>query len=133
MENRARLVVAAIAAGALLMLSPGASARKNKKAVTGIVAGTVFQQSGFTLKRARVTVTPLPADGTTPRKKQIKHARTDDRGEFAVRVPGQGLRYNVRVEADGWQAVEKEVEVPWDQRVDMNFRLKPAPRGGASK
>ena len=132
MANRARLLTAILSL-ALFLPSPAASAKKKKKVITGVIAGTVFQRSGFTLKRARVTVTPIPADGSKPPKKQIKHAVTDDRGEFAVRVPGQGLRYNVRVEADGWQAAEREVAVTWDQRVDVSFRLKPEPRGGTSK
>jgi len=132
MANRARLLAAALSL-ALLLPWPAASAKKKKKVVTGVIAGTVFQRSGFTLKSARVTVTPIPADGVKPAKKQIRHVVTDDRGEFAVRVPGQGLRYNVRVEAEGWQAAEKEVEVAWDQRVDVSFRLKPEPGGGTSK
>lgn len=127
--------LAVAAAAALLALSPSPSqaAKKKRQEPTGVIAGTVFQRSGFSLKRARVTVTPVLPEGKKVKKKQIRRTSTDDRGEFAVRVPGHWLRYNVRVEADGWVAAEKQVEVPWDQRVEVTFRLQPAPRGGKSK
>jgi len=116
---------------ALGLLPPPTEAKKQE--LTGVVAGTVFQQTGFALPKASVTVAPIPADGAKLKKKQIKHLETDSRGEFAVRMPGGGVRYTVRVEAEGWQSQEKEVEIPWDQRVDVNFRLKPASEGETSQ
>ena len=137
MEKRARLLSAAALLVLVLGLAPKAADAKknkqNKQTLTGVVAGTVFQKSGFSLRNADVTVTPVVSDGAKIGKKQIHRAVTDARGEFAIRVPGGGLRYTVSVESEGWRPEQKDVEVPWDQRVDVNFRLEPATNEGSAK
>jgi hypothetical protein len=135
MEKRARLLRTLALLVLVSGLPPEAAIAKKKgnQTQTGVIAGTVFQQSGFVLRGAGVMVKPMVADGVKIDKKQIHSVKTDGRGEFAVRVPGGGLRYTVSVESEGWQSQQKDVEVPWDQRVDVNFRLKPAPGGESTK
>jgi len=133
MENRARLLKIGVLLALALGLFPSSAEAKKKQELTGVIGGTVFQRTGFALPNASVTVTPVPADGSKIKKKEIKSLVTDSRGEYAVRVPGGGMRYTVKVEAEGWQSQEKEAEIPWDQRVDVNFRLKPASEGETSQ
>ena len=130
-----RILTAGLLAIALTgWASPAAAKKKNDKKAdaerTGVVAGTVFQHSGFSLPGARVTVAPAPEDASEGSKIKAQQAVTDSRGEFAVRVPAESMRYNVTVEAEGWQPAEKMVQVEWDQRVEVFFRLKPAPGKG---
>ena len=128
--------------GALLMLlsgillpGPAEGAKKKKATQTfGVIAGSVFQESGRSLRGAGVAVTPKPEAGTPPKKSKAFKAVTDSRGEFAVRVPSGTMRYTVRVEAKGFQSQEKMVTVEWNQRVDVFFRLKAVrEQRGASK
>ncbi len=126
-----RALVAGFLGAAMLVSAPAALAKKKTRGAEhyGVVAGTVFQETGFLLRGARVTLTPVPADGAQVKKKQIQHTVTDNRGEFAFRVPAGAMRYTVRAEADGWEPAEKTVEVQWDQRVDVVLRLRPATKG----
>lgn len=122
-EILAVLEVAILAA----LLLPVQTAAKDKRPPEklGIIAGTVFQESGLSLRGATVTVTPAPGERSQVNRKDVKSAVSDSRGEFAVRVPGGSMRYTVRVEAEGWQPAEKTVVVQWEERVDVFFRLKP--------
>ena len=134
MDRHARLLTPLVLAALLALFGPAATTqRKKSDQKFGVIAGTVFQQSGFSLRGARVKVIPMPADGSHPKKKDIKSTVSDSRGEFAVRVPAGAMRYTVRVEADGWQSAERVVVLEWDQRIDLSFRLKPAGSEGASK
>lgn len=130
-----RAFLAGLLAAALLVSAPAGLAKKKKRRPEryGVIAGTVFQNSGFLLRGARVTLTPVPPDGSKVKKKDIQETVTDNRGEFAFRVPAGAMRYTIRVEADGWEPAEKTVEVQWDQRVDTVFRLRPAANKGKRK
>jgi len=89
-----------------------------------VIAGTVFQSSGFLLRGAEVIVSPQPGAGSRVKvKKQV--TRTDTAGEFAVRVPAVPLRYSVSVKAAGFAGQEKEVEIAGEQRVGVLFHLNP--------
>ncbi len=131
--GRRTLLIALLAAFRAFV--PPARAKKKKRGTEryGVVAGTVFQSNGFSLRGAKVTLTPVPADGSAPKKKQIQRTATDSRGEFAFRVPAGAMRYTIRAEADGWEPAEKTVQVQWDQRVDIVLRLRPAADKGKRK
>jgi hypothetical protein len=98
-----------------------------------VIAGTVFQPSGLSLRGAEITVTPRPEPDSPPVKLKTQTTTSDERGEFAVRVPSGSMRYTVRVEAKGFQPDEKEVQVEWDQRVDVFFRLRAADNESGAK
>jgi len=130
-----RTLLIALLAAFRAFVPPAARAKKKKRGTEryGVVAGTVFQSNGFSLRGAKVTLTPIPADGSAPKKKQIQRTATDSRGEFAFRVPAGAMRYTIRAEADGWEPAEKTVQVQWDQRVDIVLRLRPAADKGKRK
>lgn len=132
MEKLSRLLSLALAGCLLTAAASDLLAAKKKKKQEerfGVIAGTVFRASGLSLPGATVTAIPNP-EQVNPSKKRKKDltARTDNRGEFAIRVPAGSMRYTVRVEAEGHQPVEKQVHVQWDQRVEQFFRLKPIPK-----
>jgi len=110
----------------LVLLFAGAPAeaqRRKQPQSYAVIAGTVFQETGLSLPGARITVTPLESEGG----RRVTKAATETsnaQGEFAIRVPAGSMRYNVKVEARGFEPAEKEVQVEWDQRVEVFFRLK---------
>lgn len=131
MERTARLLIFPILVVSLALLAPVVARAKKRKPPPdyALIAGTVFQKSGFSLRGARVTVRPAPEDGAVVSKKHVWKAVSDARGEFAIRVPAGAMRYTIRVEAKGWQPAEKSVTVHWDEHFDIFFRLKPLAAG----
>jgi hypothetical protein len=138
LKRAAGAVRAALPALALLGLwagtLPEASAAKRKKAPQSyaVIAGTVFEENGRSVPGARIVVTPLAPEGEKPVTGRAE-GTSDSRGEFAVRVPSGSMRYNVRVEARGFEPAEKQVQVEWDQRLDIVFRLQPLGEGGKQR
>jgi hypothetical protein len=113
----------------LFWLAPAPSAQprftqaKPGQAAYAVVAGTVFQDDGRLLRGAQVIVEPDPEGGTPPKRKPLTTA-TDQRGEFAVRVPAVPMRYTVVIKAPGFRSQEKAVSVNGDERVDVFFQLE---------
>jgi len=112
-------VLAAGLALALLGMAGAAEKKKSKFVPQAILAGTVFQESGFLVRGARVVVYNVE------RPKDKKEAATDVQGEFAVRVPAGKGRYTIEVGAPGFASASKTVEVAGDERLDLTFRLAP--------
>jgi hypothetical protein len=99
---------------------------RDKKAVEpySIVSGTVFREPGLAMAGAEIVITPKLADGSQMKLK-ITHAFSDDRGEFAFRVPPTAAAYKVRASAKGFLADEKTAEVSGEgERVDVTFMLE---------
>lgn len=120
--------------GLLSGTAPEAAAAKRNKGPQSyaVIGGTVFHENGRSLPGARVIVTPLPEDGSKKVTGRTE-GTSDSRGEFAIRVPAGSMRYNVRVEARGFEPAERQVQVEWDQRVDLVFRLQPLEEAGKQK
>ncbi|MBI1354781.1 MAG: hypothetical protein GC160_10565 [Acidobacteria bacterium] len=123
MWNRRRLLAC------LLLGSSSLWAKKKKKKAAkdenlGLLTGTVFQSSGFSLPGAKVTATA--EDDPKVKFETI----SDGRGEFSFRAPagaepGSARRYKVRAEAKGFQPGEKSADVYLAQRTNMNLLLSP--------
>jgi hypothetical protein len=114
---------AALAAVLLAVASlPGAQKNDKKKTRTiqqALLYGSVFQESGVSLRGARVVA--FNAERPNIRKETV----TDVQGEFAVRFPAGKARYTIEVSAEGFTSEKKTVEVAGDERVDLTFRLSP--------
>ena len=128
-----RLVRLALFATAVVLLSgffnPPARAGKDKKDKKeperyAVIAGTVFRDSGLSLRGAEVIVEPAPGSESGHKPKKLE-AVSDGRGEFSVRVPAEPMRYTVSVKAKGYRPAEKTVSIQADERVDVFFLLKP--------
>lgn len=106
---------------------PGACAADKKPAPYGLIAGSVFRETGRSLAGAEIRVEPAAASesGTRIKIKKIE-GRTDGRGEFAIRVPAEPMRYTLRVSAPGYQPQEKAVSINGEDRIDVFFTLEPA-------
>jgi len=87
-----------------------------------LLFGTVFTEPGFALPGAAIRV--RRAD----KKKARWEARSDRRGEFAVRVP-VGAEYEMTVTATGYQRETRKIDAKTGNRADLVFRLSPAPGG----
>ena len=115
----------AVAAALVLLTLSGLAAREKKADEPySIVSGSVFREPGLALAGAEVTITPKLADGSQMKLK-ITRAISDDRGEFAFRVPPKAAAYKVRATAKGFLADEKTAEVTGEgERVDVTFMLE---------
>ena len=124
----ARGVLAAGVSLSLLFTAAWGAADKSKRAAEayGLVAGTVFQESGLVLRGAEITVRPDP-EGKPSVKLKTATSFSDARGEFAVRVPALPMRYIVSVRAAGFQKQEKTAELHGEERIDLFFRLEREP------
>jgi hypothetical protein len=88
-----------------------------------IISGTVFQQSGFALPEAQITLEP---EGSAAAGKKTRKLATvsSPRGEFTFRVPPVEARYKVTVTAKGFATASKIVETHGgEERVEATFTL----------
>jgi hypothetical protein len=96
--------------------------KKHSHAHDFLLIGTVFTEKGFSLEGAGLHVR---------RMTEVKfrwEARSDRRGEFAIRVP-QGADYQIVVLAKGFQVQTRAVDAKSGDREDLVFRLVPASQG----
>jgi hypothetical protein len=88
-----------------------------------LLAGTVFQETGFALPNAEVVVTQDAAPETKHSKAKKIQAVSDSRGEFALRLPVGNAHYVIKVSAKGFRNEEKPVTVQGEDRLDVTFQL----------
>lgn len=110
---------------AVIPLGVFAGDKKTSAQPYAVVGGTVFQESGFALPNAVITLSPEPQVGDSAIKAKKMQAISDARGEFVFRVPASLLRYTLRVAAKSHQTQEKSVTVEREERVDVTFQLQP--------
>jgi len=113
----------AVAAALLVAAAPVEAQRRKQPPPYAVIAGTVFEETGRSLPGARITVTGVEP-GSERRETKPAIGTSNAQGEFAIRVPAGAMRYNVKVEARGFEPAEKQVQVTWDERVEVFFRLK---------
>ena len=95
-----------------------------QKARTGyaLISGTVFNEQGFTVPGATVTLSPQElAKNNKQNKKQ--QAVSDARGEFSFRVPPVESGWILKASAKGLQTAEKQVDIDGEVRKDVTFQL----------
>jgi hypothetical protein len=101
---------------------------------TSLVRGSVFNLNGQTLSGVRVTIQRIPNDEETKEGKKVK-ARTKEyvtnqRGEFAFRLPTEPARYRVSASAAGFKSDSKVVDVSGSEAVPVALTLLPRKMGG---
>lgn len=124
------LVPAIVLAWSFVWLAPfaegrGANADKKGASDEFLLFGTVFTEQGFALRAAEIRVR------RASERKVRWEARSDSRGEFAVRVP-RGAEYEVSIRAAGYQEHSQKVDAREGSREDFVFRLQPV-AGGKTK
>jgi hypothetical protein len=110
----------------LAALLPVAAAAKKKPALDtyAVISGSVFQESGYALPDAAVTLVAEPPSAGTAAKAQKLEAVSDSRGEFILRVPPGPTNYVIVVAAKGYQSLRKSVAVEGQERVEVTFQLE---------
>lgn len=83
-----------------------------------LLKGAVFNESGYSLPGAKVTVQTLEGEGYK------KDYITSQAGSFAFRLPPQGGKYEVRARAKGFQEAKQVVELQAGESRSIAFSLK---------
>ncbi len=94
----------------------GEQSRKGAHENDFLLFGTVFTEQGLTLPGVQVRV------HRAGERKVRWEARSDRRGEFAVRVP-QGAEYEMSVLAGGYREQTRKIDARKGDREDLVFRL----------
>lgn len=112
----------------LLISAAGLSGadKKQQSQSYGLVAGTVFEETGRSLPRADVTLEPTGEPAQELRKFKKTRYTTDARGEFAIRVPAVKQDYVLTISAPGFETQKKPVTISGEERLDVFIRLQPA-------
>ena len=109
------VLVIALMAGSISTASPK---KRRKSEPLGLISGTVFQSTGFSLPGAKVSA----VSKQNPKVK--KDTVTGRRGEFALRLPaGQGA-YVVTAEAKGFESQQRPADVYEGTKTTVTFQLK---------
>jgi hypothetical protein len=121
-KRKKRIGISLLLVAALL---PIAAAAKKKPALDtyAVISGSVFQESGYALPDADVTLVAEPASGDAAAKTQKMETVSDDRGEFIFRVPPGPRNYDIVVAAKGYQSLRKSVTVEGQERIEVTFQL----------
>lgn len=104
-----------------------ASAQKKSKAEqykeSFLLYGNVYTEQGLTLPRADVKVR------REDQKKPKWESSSDDRGEFAIRVP-PGPKYEITIKSKGFEPLVRMVDT-WQKgdRLDLSFKMQRAAGG----
>lgn len=118
--------ILAVAGSAQEAKPPSGKKTRSSHANDFLLKGTVFNERGLSFPGAELRVR------RAGEKKFFWEARTDRRGEFAVRVP-RGTEYELAVRARGYQDQARAIDAKWGAGAeDLVFRLQPA-TGGKSK
>lgn len=111
-----------VAIGAAGVAASDAQAKKGSHEDDFLLFGTVFTEKGFALLGAEIRVR------RAGESKSRWEARSDRRGEFAVRVP-RGAEYEMSVSAKGYQQQMRRIDARTGNHEDLVFRLQPASGG----
>jgi hypothetical protein len=96
----------------------GAQSSSTSHAHDFVIFATVFNERGFALLGAR------PRVRRAEEKKFRWEAASDHQGELAVRVP-QNAKYEMTIEASGFQTQTREIDATQDNHADLTIRMQP--------
>lgn len=118
------LLLAGLLPAAVFLPSPALAKKKPALETYAVISGSVFQESGYALADAAITLTADPPAGSEPAKTPKMEAVSDARGEFILRVPPGPAHYSVTVAAKGYRNLVKSVTVEGEERIEVTFQLE---------
>lgn len=86
-----------------------------------VIAGTVYRPPGFALPGAQIVIDCEEPDCKIKKMQAV----TDNRGEFAMRVPPVPAKFRVSVKSKGYQPQQKTISVTGQERHDVSIVLEP--------
>ena len=89
------------------------------------LAGSVFNEGGYSVPGVRVEVARLAPDGT---QKKIDGSYTSESGQFKFRLSPDKATYRVTVKPDGAEAQTKEVEIDGAMVYRIAFTITRPPK-----
>lgn len=103
--------------------------RLQKATRTSLVRGAVFSSEGLSLPGARVKLERVPTEEEEKSRRRInlftRNYTTNQRGEFAFRLPPERARYRVTAMASGYVPETRIIDVGEEDRVPVAFSLEP--------
>jgi len=124
-KRRKRIGISLALLGAIL-LPVVATGKKKPPDTYAVISGSVFQEDGYALPNAAVTLTAESRSGDKEQaaKADKMEAVSDARGEFIFRVPPGPMKYDIVVAAKGYQSLRKAANVEGQERVEVTFQLE---------
>jgi len=96
---------------------------------TSLIRGSVFDTEGRSLAGARVKLVRIPTEEEAKESKRVpsfaRDYTTNNRGEFAFRLPAEHARYRVSAALEGFKPDTKEVLVDENESVPVALSLEP--------
>lgn len=128
MPRKKRIGISSVLLAGLFLLAPlaprAAAKKKPAQDTPAIVSGSVFDDRGYALPDATVTLASEAQPDKPKAKAKPMEAVSDVRGEFVFHVPAGPMRYTVTAEAKGYQSQQKSVTVQDQERVEVTFQLE---------
>jgi hypothetical protein len=95
---------------------------------TSLLRGAVFDSDGRSLAGVRLKLVRVPTPDEVKEKKKVDSISmsyiTNNRGEFAFRLPSARARYQVTASLSGYKPETKTVDVSEDEAVPLSFSLE---------
>jgi hypothetical protein len=101
-----------------------AEAKGKKVEAYCLLAGSSFNERGFSLSGVTILVEMKVAEAQKVKKKTKWELVSSPRGEFAVRLPAGKNSFLVTATKKGYKAIEKIVEFGYDERQDIVFNME---------
>jgi hypothetical protein len=96
---------------------------------TSLLRGAVFDAEGRSLGGVRLKLQRVPSTEEIKEKKKVDSLSmsytTNNRGEFAFRLPSVRARYQVTAALSGYKSETKTINVNEDEAVPLSFSLEP--------
>jgi hypothetical protein len=96
---------------------------------TSLVRGAVFDSDGRSLAGVRLKLVRIPTPDEAKESKKLQSLSlsyvTNNRGEFAFRLPSARARYQITAALSGYRQATKSVDVSEDESVPLSFSLEP--------
>jgi hypothetical protein len=96
---------------------------------TSLLRGAVFDSEGRSLAGVRLKLARVPTMDEIKESKKVQSLSmsyiTNNRGEFAFRLPSVRARYQITATLSGYKPETKNVEVNEDEAVPLSFSLEP--------